>query len=306
MRLIGENLHIVSKSVRTALLNRDEKFIVDLIKKQNSMDLIDLNVGPANSGLDGILAWLANLVQSNSDLKISFDTANVKEMKKGLEVCNDTEQAFINSASDDIERLEKMTDLAAEFGTNLIALTLSSKTGIPKNADGRVELALDIYETCMVKGISNNRIYFDPLILPVSVDQSQLMESLNTIKILKESFEPACNTVIGLSNISNGSPKELRPLINKVCLALAYGAGLDAVILDALDVELIKLVNMLDNSNPATESDKLLLDLTSITRDFADINDIKYNSTDKKSSDIYKTAQILLNNTIYSHSFTQV
>ncbi|MBR2526390.1 dihydropteroate synthase [bacterium] len=306
MKLIGENLHIISKSVRTALLNRDEKFIVDLIKKQSSMNLIDLNVGPANSGLDGILAWLANLVQNNSNLHISFDTANVKEMRKGLEVCNDTKHAFINSASDDIERLEKMTDLAAEFDTNLIALTLSSKTGIPKTADGRVELALDIYETCMAKGISNDRIYFDPLILPVSVDQSQLLESLNTIKILKESFEPACNTVIGLSNISNGSPKELRPLINKVCLALAYGAGLDVVILDATDNDLINLIHMLDSSNPKSEADKLLLDLTSVTRDFCDINDIEYNNADKASSDIYKAAQILLNKNIYSHSFTQV
>ena len=144
MKLIGENLHIISKSVRTALLNRDENFIIDLIKKQQHMSCIDLNVGPANSGLDGILAWLADLVQKHSSLSISLDTSNDKEMRKGLEVCNDTKNAFVNSASDDIERLEKMTNLASEFGTNLIALTLSSKTGIPKTADGRVELALDI------------------------------------------------------------------------------------------------------------------------------------------------------------------
>ena len=157
-----------------------------------------------------------------------------------------------------------------------------------------------------MKEISNERIYFDPLILPVSVDQSQLTEALNTIKIIKESFEPACNTVIGLSNISNGSPKELRPLINRVCLALAYGAGLDAVIMDALDTKLLNTINMLDNEKPESESDKLLLDLTSITRDFVDINDIKFDKNDKISSDIYKTALILLNKNIYSHSFTQV
>ena len=306
MKLIGENIHIISKSVRNALVERDESFITAIVEKMKHVDLIDLNIGPANAGLNGIMEWLTNIVQNKSSLNISFDTTNSKEMRNGLELCKNKQAAFVNSASDDIERLEKMTDLAAEFNTNLIALTLNSKIGIPKTADGRVELALDIYETCMMKGINNERIYFDPLILPVSVDQSQLVESLNTIKILKESFEPQCNTVIGLSNISNGSPKELRPLINKVCLALAYGAGLDAVILDAFDVELINMVKMLDLNSPKTESEKLLVDLTSVTRDFIDINDIKYNQTDKNSLNIYKTAQILLNKNIYSHSFTQV
>ena len=306
MKLIGENLHIISKSVRSALSSRDKDFIVNLIKKQSTVDYIDLNVGPAKNGLDGILAWLTNLVQNNSNLGISFDTSNTFEIKKGLEVCSNSHNSFINSASDDIERLESMTDLAAEFGTNLVALTLSNKTGIPKTADGRVELALDIYETCMVKGISNDRIYFDPLILPVSVEQSQLVEALNTIKILKESFDPACNTVIGLSNISNGSPKELRPLINKVCLALAFGSGLDAVILDAFDTDLINTVKMLESSNPKNDKDKLLLDLSTVTSEFVDVEDIKYNKNDKNLSDIYKAALILLNKNIYSHSFTQV
>ena len=306
MKLIGENIHIISKSVRTALLNRDEAFILDLIKKQSKMEYIDLNVGPANSGLDGILAWLASLVEENSDLKISFDTANAKEMRKGLEACRNVSKSVINSASDDDERLEAMTNLAAEFNTNLIALTLSSKTGIPQTADGRVELALDMYETCMTNGISNERIFFDPLILPVSVDQSQAAETLNTITIIKESFEPACNTVIGLSNISNGSPKELRPLINKVYLSLAMGAGLDAAIIDAKDEALIRMVNMLENNTPTSKSDKLLLDLTSVTRDFMDIDDISYDKSDKESNDIYKAALILLNKEVYSHSFTQV
>lgn len=306
MKLIGENIHIISKKVREALLSKDSDFILDVIKKEKNMDYIDLNVGPANSGMDGILVWLTNLVQENSNLKISFDTTNTAEIKKGLQICNHSDKAIINSASYDYERLEKMTDLASEFGSNLIALTLSSKNGIPPTADGRVELALNIYETCMTKEISNEKIYFDPLILPVSVSQAQVFEALNTIKILNESFNPPCNTVIGLSNVSNGSPKELRPLINMVALTFAYGAGLSAAIVDACDVKLQGLLDMLDSSNPQNDSDKLLIDLTSVTRDFVNINDISYNTSDKMSSDIFKTALILLNEEVYSHSFTQV
>ena len=94
----------------------------------------------------------------------------------------------------------------------------------------------------MEKGIDSSKIFFDPLILPVCVEQSQALEALNTIQMIKESFEPKVNTIIGLSNISNGSPKELRPLINRVFAVLAYGAGLDAAIIDAKDNELIRIL----------------------------------------------------------------
>ncbi len=306
MKLIGENIHVISKSVREALIKRDKDFVISMIEKQKNMNAIDLNVGPAKGELVGILPWLTELVNSNGAKTISFDTSNAEEMRKGLEVCRNPEKAFINSATDNIERLENMTDLASEFGSNLIALTLSADNGIPNTADAKMEVALDMYETCMMKGISNERIYFDPLVLPVNVAQNQAIETLNTIKILKESFEPQCNTIIGLSNVSNGSPKELRPLINKVFLTLAYGAGLDCAIVDATDIDIQNLIKMLDSSSPKTSADKLLLDLTSVTRDFVELDDIDYNKSDKNSVSIYKTAKIILNKEIYSHSFTQV
>lgn len=306
MKLIGENIHVISKSVREALIKRDKDFVISMIEKQKNMNAIDLNVGPAKGELVGILPWLTELVNLNGAKTISFDTSNAEEMRKGLEVCRNPEKAFINSATDNIERLENMTDLASEFGSNLIALTLSADNGIPNTADAKMEVALDMYETCMMKGISNERIYFDPLVLPVNVAQNQSIETLNTIKILKESFEPQCNTIIGLSNVSNGSPKELRPLINKVFLTLAYGAGLDCAIVDATDIDIQNLIKMLDSSSPKTSADKLLLDLTSVTRDFVELDDIDYNKSDKNSVSIYKTAKIILNKEIYSHSFTQV
>jgi len=41
MILIGENIHVISKSVQNALQQRDEEFIRNLVKLQNYMDYID-------------------------------------------------------------------------------------------------------------------------------------------------------------------------------------------------------------------------------------------------------------------------
>lgn len=304
MILIGENIHVISKSVREALVSRDEKFIGELVKLQKNMDYIDLNVGPAKGDMEGILPWLSSIVKKESDLNISFDTTNFDEMKRGLEAFSG--KSFINSTSKDEPRLNKMTDLALEFDSNLIALTLSKETGIPKTSDGRLEIAFEIYEKCMEKGIDSSKIFFDPLILPLSVDQSQAVEALNTIKMIKESFEPPVKTVIGLSNISNGSPKEMRGLINRVFAVLAYGAGLDAAIIDAKDVELVRIFRMLEKQSPHNGIDELYISLANMISDFSDLSDIIYDKSSAEQTKIIKTAGILLNNEIYSHSFTQI
>lgn len=303
MILIGENIHVISKSVQAALKNRDENFIKNLISIQNNVDYIDLNVGPAKGDMAGVLPWLAELA---GDRKLSFDTTNSDEMKAGIKACKNPSEAFINSTGKDEPRLSKMTDLALEYNSNLIALTLSKETGIPKTSDGRLEIAFEIYEKCLEKGLETEKIFFDPLILPVNVDQSQAVEAINTIKMIKESFDPPVKTVVGLSNISNGSPKELRPLINRVFAVLAFGAGLDAAIVDASDNELIKVLRMLENNSPENETDNLYLNLVKMVEEFSDISDVKFDKNNSEQFEIIKTVEILTGKKIYSHSFTQI
>lgn len=304
MILIGENIHVISKVVREALIQRDENFVLDLINVQHKMDYIDLNIGPAKSDLVGVLPWLAKIVQDNSGCGISFDTTNAEEMKKGLEVFSG--KTFINSISLDDERIEKIGGLAVEYGSNLIALTLSKENGIPKDADGRLEIAFNIYEKCLEKGIDNEKLFFDPLILPICVDQSQGIEAINTIKMIKESFDPPVKTVIGLSNISNGCPKDLRPLINRVYASLSFGAGLDAAIVDAKDDELIRILKMLEINSPSSQLDKLYVNLADMISNFGELDDVEFDKDDVEQLKVIKTARILLNNEIYSHSFTQI
>lgn len=304
MILIGENIHVISKQVREALINRDEKFISELIKIQSNMDFIDLNIGPAKGDMEEILPWLARLVKKYSDLNISFDTTNSDEMKKGLETFDG--KTFINSTSSDEPRLSRMTDMAAEFGSNLIALTLSKETGIPKTSDGRLEIAFNIYEKCLEKDIDSEKLFFDPLILPVNVEQSQGLEAINTVKMIKESFDPPVKTVVGLSNISNGCPKEIRPLINRVYACLAFGAGLDAAIIDAKDAELVRILKMLSENVPQSDVDNLYIKLAQMIREFGELDDVEFDKECEEQLRIIKTAGVLLNREIYSHSFTQI
>lgn len=306
MILIGENIHVISKKVRAALEMHDEIYIKNLLDLQKKMDYADLNVGPACGSLASIFSWLCPFVEENSNLKISLDTTNFDEMRQAFSSIKNTENIFLNSTSNDLPKLDLVCDLALEYNSNIVALTMSKETGIPKTSDGRLEIAFEMWEKFLEKGIQSDRIYFDPLVLPLNVEQSQGLEALNTIKMIKESFDPPVKTIIGLSNISNGAPQELRPLINRVFAVLAFGAGLDAVIMDAADEELYRIFKMLDAQKPEKAVDNLYLNLAKMFENFGDLEEIDFDKSDEEQLKIIKTCEIILGKKIYSNSFTQV
>lgn len=305
MKLIGENIHIISKRTRTAIEEKDKEYIQDLAQKQTNVDWIDLNIGPARKQ-SGTMKWLIDTVKEVSDKPLSFDTTNLDEIKSALQYVDTPKKSLINSTNADDDRLNPLSEITAEYGCNLIALTMDNKSGIPKEADLRLEMACKIVEKTTALGIDNARIFIDPLVLPVCVDQSQAIESLNSIRMFKEAFDPQVNTTIGLSNISNGSPKELRPLINRVYLTMAAGCGLDSAIVDACDKELIETVKMLDSSSPKNSIDELLFNLYNMMVNFEDLDNISYNKSNDEEVKIFKTAEILMNKHIYSHNYLDV
>jgi cobalamin-dependent methionine synthase I len=304
MKLIGENIHIISKKVREAIESRNKEFIQEIALKQKDMHWIDLNIGPARKGSEGMMLWLTNtILEVLPETRFSFDSSNIKEIESGLKIVKNPSECIVNSASGDPERLENMVRVASEYNSYLIALTLSDETGIPREADGRMEIACLIMDKVAEMGIDNTKILMDPLVLPVSVDQSQAMEALNAIRMFKESFDPAILTTIGLSNISNGSPKELRPLINRVFAVMAAGSGLDTAIADAVDYELIRVNNVLETQKPQKDSDKLYLNLYGLMQDLGEFEDLTYNKENPEEVAIYKTAEILMNKNIYAHNY---
>jgi len=308
MKLISENLHIISAKTKEAILARDEKAITALITKQAAAnpDWIDLNIGPAKKNYEGVLLWLYELASKITDIPLSFDTTNSIEIENVLSKIKNTDKHIINSASADAQRLENMTELASKYNTYLVALTLNNEIGIPKFSDKRLELAFEIMEVCTAKDISNEKIIFDPLILPICVDQSQANEAMMTIRMLKESFDPPTMTTIGLSNISNGVPSNLRPLINQVFFTLAAGCGLDSAIVDSFDDELLRINKLLESGKAEKSYDKLLLSLYELMQNFGELEDVEFDKNSKEETNIYKTAQILLNKKVYSNSYLDV
>ena len=251
MLVIGEKINASNKSVSEAIANRDRQFIEGLAKSQAAAgaDFIDVNAGTGYGSHDReVMGWLVEVVQEATDKPLAIDSDNPSVIEVAL--CKyHGERLIINSVNAEPERLASVGSLAAEHHAWLVALTMGT-SGIPDNVEERLA-ACDVIMTHLTRsGLAAEQIFFDPLVLPISVDSAQGMVTLKTLEQIKSRY-PAARTVMGLSNISYGLPD--RKLVNRAFLLMAAYAGLDAVILDPLDAKemgFIKVTNMLMGKDP--------------------------------------------------------
>ncbi len=238
MLVIGEKINIMSKSLGPAMKERNAEPIIEMAKKQveRGANMLDINIGPATKDGLALMEWLVTTVQGVVDVPLSLDTTNVDAMEAGLKVHKG--QAMINSASGEPERLEKMMSLASQYNAKIIGLTLTEK-GIPRDANERVTVAVDILTKAMEKGVPPENLYLDPIIMPVGVAQKDFVEIFEALRMFKQLNDPPVKTVVGLSNASNSLPPKIKPLIDRTLLVMLMACGLDAAILDPLDKDLM-------------------------------------------------------------------
>jgi len=241
MLIIGEKINVISKVIGSAMKDRDPKPIQDLAVAQieAGANVLDVNIGPARKNGTEMMEWIVNAVQEVADVTLCLDTTNAEAMEAGLKVCK--KQPIINSASGEPNRLETMMGLAAKYNAKVIGLTMT-ETGIPRDANERMAIAVDIMAKMAEKGVPMENLYLDPLILPIAVAQEQAQEAIEAIKMFRQLNDPPLKTVVGLSNISNGAPAETKPLLDRTYLAMLATVGLDAAIANPFDKELMDVV----------------------------------------------------------------
>jgi 5-methyltetrahydrofolate corrinoid/iron sulfur protein methyltransferase len=110
--------------------------------------------------------------------------------------------------------------------------------------------AATIMGKAMEHGVGMERIYLDPLVLPIGVAQQDALEVIDTIRQFQMLNDPPMKSVVGLSNIHNGTPSALHVRFDFTFLAMLAAAGLTAAIADSLDKDLMsvaKTVELLKN-----------------------------------------------------------
>jgi 5-methyltetrahydrofolate corrinoid/iron sulfur protein methyltransferase len=237
--VVGERINGQFPQVSKAIDARDAKFIQDLALEQikGGANVLDINTGPGRDDGPDAMAWLVKTVQEAADVRLSIDSPGLKVQQSGLALCK--KDPMINSTTAEQKRMEKFFPLAAEHNADIVCLTIDEK-GIPNSVEGRTEIAMMLLATAMDKGVPPEKIYLDPVVLPISAAQAQCPALCEAVTAFRTLNTPPPKTIVGLSNVSSGA--EERSLLNRTYLAMLLGRGLDAAIVDPNDVELMKIV----------------------------------------------------------------
>lgn len=236
MYVIGERINGMFKDVRKAIRKKDKGVIQDLARRQMEAGAwgLDLNVGPASSKEVEVLHWLVETVREVTDAPLAVDNPKWEVQKEVVPKVPG--EKVINSCKADEDALDRFASLAAETNAYLVGLTID-QAGVPASAEKRVELGATIAAKAMEKGLATDRLFIDPIILPVNVSPATPGAVLSAMQQLAILADPPPHLLLGLSNVSQGC--ERRELINRTYLVMAMAAGLDSAIMDPLDTELM-------------------------------------------------------------------
>jgi 5-methyltetrahydrofolate corrinoid/iron sulfur protein methyltransferase len=258
------------------------------------MDYIDINLGPAKKDGAELMPWVIQTVQEVvDDIPLVLDTSNIDAIEAGLKVYKPTAKApLINSIMCRTERYEKMIPLAAEYNADFIAL-MWGPDGLPRDENERAALCVELLYAANEAGIENDRIWVDGIVTPVNIQQQQCVSLLEFQKMLQD-IAPGAKSTCGLSNISNGPPVHLRPILNTTYMVMLERYGMFSVISDPLDERL---------TDVAKGNRQDIVDVVHATMD-GNAPDI--NSVSKELADFIKTVDVILGRTLYSDSWLEL
>lgn len=238
MILIGERINAGFKDVKEAILSKNGDVIKEWAIKQTAAkaDYLDVAIGTASNKPED-LCWMIEMVQSACDTPISIDINKPVLLKEAIKICK--KPPLVNSTTAIEEKMNEILPIVAEHNASVIGLVMDEE-GSPKTVDKRIENGGKLLAKAMDLGISPDRLFLDPIIMPVKFMQDQAKVVMQAVSQFTLFSDPPCHIVCGLSNSRNGAVH--KKIITRVLVAMLIAHGLDAVILDVCDEELVDTI----------------------------------------------------------------
>lgn len=291
MKTIGENLNVIKKVIGQAFKDRNPEPVqkMALEEKEAGVDWIDINLGPARKGGPELMEWVVKTVQEVvPDIPLALDTSNIEAIEAGLAVHKGT--ALVNSIMARPERYTVMIPMAAKYNADVVALMWGPE-GLPRDENERAALAVELVYAMNEAGIPNEKIYVDPIITPLNIQQEQLMANLRFMEMLQD-IAPGVRSTNGLSNISNGTP--WREPLNQTYMIMLERAGMYSSIVDYEDTLIMDIAK---GKRP---------DIVEVVHKVQDGEITDPQEVDEELQVFVRAARVILGHTLYSDSWMKM
>jgi len=248
--VIGERINPTGKKLmKEALRTGNHDYVMSMAIEQTrrGAQILDVNAGLPEIDERAVMCQLVDELQGVSTLPLQIDAADPEVIEAAVR--RYPGKALINSTNGRRDTMDAVLPIARHYGCAVVGLTLDEE-GIPKTAEGRLDVARRIVAEADRLGIPRHDVVIDCLAMAASTDQSAPRAILDGIRRVKAEL-PGVRTVLGVSNISFGLP--FRSLVNGTFLAAAFSAGLDLAIVNP---NLARMMDVVDSWRVLTGEDE--------------------------------------------------
>ena len=196
-----------------------------------------------------MMEFVVETVAEVTKLPLCLDTTNHVAMEAGINKCLELglPKPIVNSFSAQPDKMENILPLAAKYDCEIIGLTMGA--AIPIDANERVAIAYELVMAANEAGIPNEKIYIDPIILPIGRRRgpdARGGRAWTSCKMLTEMFEPnGQDDVRPLQHLERRARSLCGRRSTTCSCPCSATVGMTSAIVDALDKEMMRTIRLI-------------------------------------------------------------
>jgi cobalamin-dependent methionine synthase I len=305
MLFIGNQIRLTRSPLDSAVKQRFDLLIKTLARRQVEAGanwlLVDL--GPRRKKAADDLAWLVKTIQGEVTIPLSLRGDDPQALEAGLEAAR--AEVMIDATLPGVMEFAPYIELAKQYHA-LLALS-ASPGGLPKPTEERLTLVSDaLLPEALGAGLTLEEVFVDPLVTALTCDQPMVPMTIETLRLLKIAADPAPNTLVHLDDVSDGAADAAKPYINQAYLTMMLAAGIDALVANPLDPDLLDVLRVVVDRDPTTAYDRLLLRLFDVTKAEVELDPAFADPADPEQFKLLRTVQVLNNELLYADSYMRM
>ena len=302
MLLIGNQIRLTRPPLDSAVKQRFDLLIKTLARRQVEAGanwlLVDL--GPRRKKAADDLAWLVKTIQGEVTIPLALRGDDPQALEAGLEAAR--AEVLIDATLPGVSEFGPYIELANQYNA-LLALS-ASPGGLPRPTEERLTVVSDaLLPEALGAGLRLEDVFVDPLVTALTCDQPMVPVTIETLRLLKVAAEPAPNTLVHLDDVSDGAADAAKPYISQAYLTMMLAAGIDALVANPLDPDLLDVMRVVLDRDPTTEYDRLLLRLFDVTKAEVELDASFADASDSEQTKLLRTVQVLNNERLYADSY---
>jgi cobalamin-dependent methionine synthase I len=302
MLLVGNQIRLTRAVLAAAVNQRRLPMIATLARQQVEAGagwlLVDM--GPQRRAAADDMAWLVGAIHDEVRVPLVLRSDDPETVTAGLKVAK--ARVLIDATLPGVADLEPFLTLAQRHGALLAASACPG--GLPTSTEERlIQVTEMLIPQVLDAGLNLENLYVDPLVAALTCDQPQVPSTVETLRLLKVAADPVPNTLVHLDDIADGAADAAKPYITQAYVTMLLAAGLDALVANPLDPDLIEMMRVVRERDASTAYDRLVLRLHDVTKADVELDAASIDESDPSQVALFKTVQVLSNRLIYADSY---